>query len=259
MTDKSRALSATSRERRVSRTFVTLADSLVGDFEIAEFLDLLTTRTAELLSVGASGVILRAPDGNLEVLSSTSRQADLLEQFAVQVDSGPCIDCVRTGMPVSCADLATDGPRWPRFTAAARECGFSSAHAIPMRLRKEVIGVLSLLGTEPGALDDERLALGQALADVATIAILQHRAIEHGQQLSTQLQTALDSRVVIEQAKGILAQHGSLTMDEAFTALRDHARSHSQRLATLATSVIAGETDLDTIRIPGPRRGERRP
>ncbi|GLW89674.1 GAF and ANTAR domain-containing protein [Actinokineospora globicatena] len=253
MPDHSPRADAPTREQRVSRTFVALADSLVDEFDIAEFLDLLTTGAVDLLSVTAAGVILRAPGGGLEVLSSTSRQADLLEQFAVQVDDGPCIDCVRTGVAVTCADLGTDGWRWPRYTAGAQECGFRCAHAIPMRLRGETIGVLSLLGTEPGALDDERLELGQALADVTTIAILQHRAIELGDQLSTQLRTALDSRVVIEQAKGILAQRGALSMDESFAALRGYARSHSQRLAAVAGAVVAGTADLDAILIPGPR------
>ncbi|GAA3001100.1 GAF and ANTAR domain-containing protein [Actinokineospora diospyrosa] len=257
MPDRPHTAGAPTREQRVSRTFVALADSLVADFDIAEFLDLLTTGAVDLLSVAAAGVILRGPDGHLEVLSSTSRQADLLEQFAVQADNGPCIDCVRTGMPVTCADLEVQGKRWPRYTAGAQACGFRCAHAVPMRLRGQTIGVLSLLGTEPGALDEERLGLGQALADVATIAILQHRAVEHGDRLSTQLQTALDSRIVIEQAKGILAQRGTLTMDESFTALRGYARAHGQRLAVVASSVVAGSADLDAILIPGPRGSDR--
>ncbi|SES47833.1 GAF and ANTAR domain-containing protein [Actinokineospora terrae] len=247
MPDTSDTTDVATRERRISRTFVALADTLVDDFDIAEFLDLLTTRTVELLSVAAAGVILLAPDGKLEVLSSTSRNADLLEQFAVEVDSGPCIECVRTGTPVTYADLETGARRWPRFAAAAAECGFRGAHAVPMRLRGQTIGALSLLGAEPGALDGDQVGLGQALADVATIAILQQRSIEVNDRLTTQLQTALDSRVVIEQAKGVLAERGGLTMDEAFSALRGQARAQRQRLVDLARAVVTGAADFDAV------------
>ncbi|GLZ38059.1 GAF and ANTAR domain-containing protein [Actinokineospora sp. NBRC 105648] len=250
MPDTSDAVAAPAREQRISRTFVALADSLVDDFDIAEFLDVLTERAVELLSVTAAGVILLAPDGRLEVLSSTSRRADLLEQFAVEINDGPCVECTRRGVPVTCADLEVEARRWPRFAAAARECGFRAAHALPMRLRKQTIGALSLLGAQPGSLEGDQLGLGQALADVATIAILQQRSIEHGDRLSSQLQTALNTRVVIEQAKGVLAQRAALSMDEAFALLRGHARARSQRLVDLATAVVANTADLDSITLP---------
>ena len=238
---------ASARESLVSRTFVALADSLVADFDLADVLDMLVHRATELLAVSAAGVILVAPGGTLEVLASSSQRAQLLALFAAQTQGGPCVDCVRGGTPVSCADLEVDAQRWPRFAAAAHECGFRAVHALPMRLREQIIGALTLLGTEPGALDDDRVRLAQALADVATIAILQHRAIEQAQRVTGQLQIALNTRVAIEQAKGVLAERGGVSVDEAFIRLRDFARAHNQRLTELAQAVTAGTVDLHTI------------
>ncbi|WIX82893.1 GAF and ANTAR domain-containing protein [Amycolatopsis carbonis] len=235
------------RLRRVSRTFVRLADTLVADFDIADFLHLLTEHCVDLLGVSAAGVILLDADGNLQVAASSSQRAELLELFAVQADDGPCIDCVRSGAPMSCTDLAAETQRWPKFTAAAAECRFRAAQALPMRLRDQVIGGLTLLNAEPGGADRADIELGQALADVATIGILQQRTIARGDQLTDQLQTALNSRVVIEQAKGALAQHGRVLMDEAFTRLRGYARSRHLRLTDLARAVGDGTADLAAI------------
>ncbi|WP_051790959.1 GAF and ANTAR domain-containing protein [Amycolatopsis jejuensis] len=237
------------RERRVSRTFVSLADTLVADFDISDFLNTLTEQCIDLLGVSAVGVILRDPDGGLHVAATSSQRAELLELFAVQTDDGPCVDCVTSGAPVSCADLRAEAHRWPRFTAAAHECGFRSAQALPMRLREEVIGVVTLLGTEPGGADRDDVELAQALAAVATIGILQQRTIERGDRLAGQLQIALTSRVVIEQAKGMLAEHGAVSMDEAFAQLRGYARAHHQRLTDLAREVAEGTADLAAILI----------
>lgn len=235
------------RLRRVSRTFVSLADTLVADFDIADFLHLLTEHCVDLLGVSAAGVILLNADGNLQVAASPSQRAELLELFAVQADDGPGVDCVRSGSPMSCMDLLAETQRWPKFTAAAAECGFRAAQALPMRLRDQVVGALTLLNTEPGGADCEDVELGQALADVATIGILQQRTIARGDQLTDQLQTALNSRVVIEQAKGALAQHGRVSMDEAFTRLRGYARSHHLRLTDLARAVGNGTVNLTVI------------
>jgi GAF domain-containing protein len=243
------ATAARTREQQVSRAFVALADTLAADFDIADFLDMLVERTTELLAVSAAAVILVGTGDKLEVLASSSQRAELLELFAVQTEGGPCIDCIRTGDPVTCTDLKSRPRRWLRFADAAQECGFRAVHAVPMRLREQTIGVLTLLGTDPGALDDDHLRLGQAMADVATIAILQHRAIEQSERVTGELQTALNTRVVIEQAKGILAERGGLSTDEAFTRLRDYARAHNLRLTELASAVTAGTTDLDTILI----------
>lgn len=241
------ATADSARESLVSRTFVALADTLVADFDIADLLDMLVERATDLLAVSAAAVMLLNPQGTLEVLASSSPRARLLELFVAQTKDGPCVDCVRSGAPVIYADIESQAPRWPRFAAAASECGFHAVHALPMRLREQTIGVLTLLGTEPVALNDDHVRLGQALADVATIAILQHRALEHSDRVSGQLQIALNTRVVIEQAKGVLAERGGVSMDEAFTRLRDYARSHNQRLAELAGAVISGTADLNAL------------
>ncbi|UOZ04907.1 GAF and ANTAR domain-containing protein [Amycolatopsis sp. WQ 127309] len=236
-----------SRLRTVSRTFVSLADTLVADFDVADFLNMLTEQCTDLLDVSAAGVILRDADGSLRVAATSSQRAELLELFAVQTDDGPCLDCVRSGAPVSCTDLPAEARRWPRFTAAAAECGFRAVQALPMRLRDQVVGALTLLNTEAVGAGPEEIELGQALADVATIGILQQRNIERGDQLTEQLQTALTSRVVIEQAKGILAEHGAVSVDEAFTRLRGFARARHLRLTDLARAVAGGNVDLAAI------------
>jgi GAF domain-containing protein len=235
------------RERRVSRTFVRLADTLVADFDVADFLTMLVEQCVDLLEVSAVAVLLLHPDSGLQVAATSSQRAQLLELFAVETDDGPCIDCARTAVPVPCADLRDETHRWPRFVAAAHECGFRAAHALPMRLRDQVVGVLTLLSSEPGGVDRDSTDLGQALADVATIGILQQRTIERGGQLAEQLQTALNSRILIEQAKGILAEHGTVSMDEAFTQLRGYARAHQRRLTDLARAVTEGTVDLTAI------------
>jgi GAF domain-containing protein len=243
---------AVDRQQRLSRTFVALADTLVADFDINDFLTMLAEETTELLDVAAVGVILRAHDGALRVAATSAHRAELLELFAVQTHDGPCIDCVESGQAVAVADLSTHRSRWPRFTAAAHECGYRSAYALPLRLRDDTVGALTLLNTAPGGVDDERTQLAQALADVATIGILQNRAVRHAGQLAEQLENALSSRVIIEQAKGILAERGRLGMDEAFARLRNHARRHGHRLTALATSVVDGDVNLDDVlRTPG--------
>ncbi|HWO62081.1 MAG TPA: GAF and ANTAR domain-containing protein [Umezawaea sp.] len=239
--------SSSGRERVVSRTFVALADTLVADFDIADFLDVLTRSCVDLLEVSAAGVILIDPSGGLRVVSTSSQRAELLEMFAVQTEDGPCVECARGGHPTACADLASGGQRWPRFAAGAHECGYRAVQALPMRLRHQTVGVLSLLNTQPGALDDDHVQLGQALADVATIGILQHRTIRQADQVADQLQTALTSRVAIEQARGVLAERGNLSMDDAFARLRGFARANNRPLTPLAMAVVDGTADLDAI------------
>ncbi|GAA2660545.1 MULTISPECIES: GAF and ANTAR domain-containing protein [Actinosynnema] len=242
-----RAEAASDREVRVARAFVRLADTLVADFDVAEFLHMLTEQCVELLDSTAAGVVLVDRWSVPHVTASSSQEAELLELFAVQADDGPCIDCVRSQTPVSCPDLREATTRWPRFTAAAHECGFRSAHALPLRLREHAVGAITLLNTQPGDLSQDVLQLGQALADVATIGILQQRAIEHADQLSGQLQTALGSRIVIEQAKGILAVWGEIPLDVAFSRLRGYARAHHHRLTDLAHAVTTGVADRAAI------------
>ena len=226
-------------EVELADVLVELADTLVDDFDVIDFLHVLTQRCVQLLDVSAAGLLLTNAEGALQVVAASSERTRLLELFQLQTDQGPCVDCFRTGTPVSVADLASAG-RWPRFTAAAAEVGFAAVHAVPMRLRQEVIGALNFFGIDPGALDARKLRMGQALADVATIGLLQQRAIHRRDVLSEQLQAALNSRVTIEQAKGVLAERLQVDMDRAFEILRSHSRNHNRRLSDLALAVVEG-------------------
>ncbi|MBP2471552.1 transcriptional regulator with GAF, ATPase, and Fis domain [Crossiella equi] len=238
----------TLREHRVARAFVTLADTLVDEFDLSEFLHMLVEHCVDLLDIGAAGVLLTDQRGGIRVAAASSERAQLLELFAADTQGGPCVECVLTGRPVASTDLAADAARWPRFAVAAQECGFAATHALPMRLRRDVIGALSLLGTTPGSVDPVAAGLGQALADVATIGILQQRTIGQAEAVAEQLQTALNSRVIIEQAKGMLAAHsGTLTPEEAFTALRGYARARRGSLSETARHVIEGAADIAAI------------
>jgi GAF domain-containing protein len=225
---------------RFVSTLVELADTLVADFDVVELLSLLADRCVEVLDVGAAGLMLVAPDGDLRVMASSSEAMRVLELFELQAHEGPCLDCYRSGRPVVNQDLATVNGRWPRFAPEALAAGFRSVHALPMRLRGSVIGALNLFHAEAGEMTSPDVEAAQALADVATIAILQHRATLEAQVVNEQLLHALNSRVVIEQAKGMVAERAGLDMEQAFTALRTYARSHNMRLVDVAEAVIGG-------------------
>jgi GAF domain-containing protein len=230
-------------EAELVDVFVEMADTLVDDFDVIDFLHLMTERCVQLLGVSAAGLLLTSGQGTLQVVAASSERTRLLELFQLQTDQGPCVDCFHTGQPVSVADLPSAG-RWPRFTAAAAEVGFAAVHAVPMRLRSEVIGALNFFDSQPGALGPEKLRIGQALADVATIGLLQQRAIRQRDVLTEQLQSALNSRVLIEQAKGVLAERLHLDVADAFILLRSGARSHNRRLSELAQSIVDGSEQL---------------
>jgi GAF domain-containing protein len=229
-----------SREALLARTFVELADTLVADFDVVELLVLLTDGCVDVLDVGAAGLMLAAPEGDLRVMASSSEAMRVLELFELQSQEGPCLDCYRTGQPVVNQDLARVNGRWPRFAPEALAAGFHSVHALPMRLRGTVIGALNLFHIEPGEMRQADVVAAQAMADVATIGVLQHRAALEAQVLNEQLNHALNSRIVIEQAKGIIAERESLNMEQAFSALRNHARGHNLRLVDVAGDVIDG-------------------
>ena len=223
----------------LSETFVELTDTMVADFDIIDFLHVLTSRSVELLDVSAAGLLLADPRGELRVVAASSEAARLLELFQLQSDQGPCLDCFRSGQPVACIDLSAD-PRWPRFAQQAGQAGFSAVQALPMRLRDQVIGALNLFRGTVGAFDPEVVHVGQALADVATISLLHDRSMRRTDTLNEQLQTALNSRVVIEQAKGKLAERLGIDVNQAFTLLRDQARNRNQRLSDLARAFVDG-------------------
>jgi GAF domain-containing protein len=224
----------------LSDAFVELADTMVADFDVIDFLHQLTQRSVQLLDASAAGVLLADPRGELRLVAASTEAARVLELFQLQNDQGPCLDCFRAGHPVAAPDLTAAGQIWPQFAAAAREAGFNAVQALPMRLRAQIIGALNLFRATPGAFSHQDLRVGQALADVATIALLQQRSTRRTEILNEQLQGALNSRVVIEQAKGKLAERAGLDMDQAFTVLRDYARARNLRLADLARAFIDG-------------------
>lgn len=246
-----------SREQLLIEAFVGLADTLVDDYDIIDLLDRLVSYSVELLSAEAAGILLADQHGTLRVLASSNEESQMVEMLQLQAEQGPCVDCFHTVAPVSVPDLAEATGRWPRFVAALQDGAYRSVHALPMRLRGEAVGGLNLFHRQPGALPDADLKLGQALADVATIGILQERAIRRGEIFTEQLQTALNSRVIIEQAKGVLAERGNLSMDAAFDRLRGHARGHNLRLSELAHRVVDGDLPLDDML--GPPTTQRAP
>ena len=191
--------------------------------------------------------MLATPDGELTLMTATSEAMQLVELFELQSQEGPCQDCFRTGQPVVNQDLTSNDRRWPRFAAVAVGAGFFAADAIPMRLRTQVIGAVNLFRSSTGSLSDDDVAAARALADIATIAILQHRATLDTRLVNQQLSEALASRIVIEQAKGMIAERHGRPVDAAFAALRHHARGHNQRLAEVARGVVSGTMDLDVL------------
>lgn len=228
-----------SDPKRLTEVFVELADSLVSDFDVVEFLTTLADRSAEVLSADGAGVIVRDDVGELRFVASSDDSSTVLELFELQRSEGPCLDCVRTGQPIVNQSMVGPGP-WPAFRAKAVEEGFVMAHALPMRLRGDVVGAVNVFTTKSVPLSDDALAVGQALADIATISLLQERSRRTALVLNEQLQTALSSRIAIEQAKGVVAERRGVDMRNAFNMLRSYARGHGLLLATVAQSVVDG-------------------
>jgi hypothetical protein len=226
------------RETLLARTFVDVADTLVADFDVVDFLTVLTTRCVELFDLSEAGLFLADPPGALHVAASSSHNGHAQELLEVQQTDGPSLDSYRSGQMVRCEDLSAALDRWPEFAPRAVASGRVSVYALPMHLRSDVIGSLNLLRADPGSLPNADLVAAQALADVATIGILQHRAAEEHRLLAEQLMYALDSRIAVEQAKGLLAEQGRLDMEQAFTSLRQYARDTNRRLVDVAHAVI---------------------
>lgn len=230
------------REQVLAATFVALADTLVDDFDIVDLLEQLVAKCLELLGVTAAGLLLLDQHGHLVVVASSSEEARLLEIFQIQNNEGPCLECVRTGLAVTSERLEAARDRWPQFVPAATRAGYRSVAAVPMRLRTQIIGALNLFSEGEGAIGDQDKSLARALADVATIGILQQRSVHQGRVLTDQLQHALNSRVVVEQAKGILAERHNLSVTDAYERLRRHARDHNLKVSELAGRLVQGES-----------------
>jgi len=240
-----------SRER-LAEVFVEVADTLVDDFDLIEFLHTVCTRAAELTGTTAAGLLLADGRGRLRFMAASDEQAQVLELF--QHQHGPCRDAFTTAAPVVDADLRRAARRWPAFAPHATRLGYRSVHAVPLRLRGRVIGALTLFGARTGRLDPDDVTAVQALADIATIGLLQEQAIHRAETLTRQLQRALDSRVLIEQAKGALAHTHGIDVDAAFVLLRDHARTHGRPIDDVAGAVV---THPDSV--PGLARRRRDP
>lgn len=223
---------------KLAAVFVEVADTLVADFDIVDFLQMVTKRSADMTRAEAAGLVLANERNQLQFMAASQDSVKLLELFQLQTEEGPCLDCFRYGVAVSNADLARAGDRWPRFAPEAVRAGYRAVHAFPLRHRNKVIGALNLFSTSEGRMDADDGKVIQALADVATIGLLQRRAIAQGEILTEQLQVALRSRVTIEQAKGALARMRGVSVEEAFTIMRTHARRNHLRLTDVALAVI---------------------
>jgi GAF domain-containing protein len=237
-------MTAVSAER-LATIFVEVADTLVEEFDLIDFLHMLTDRAAGLVGAAAVGLLLTDGNGRLQFMAGSDENVKLLELFQLQTHEGPCLDAYKTGQPAINVDLRQAGSRWPLFAPKATAAGFQSVHAFPLRLRSQIIGALNVFGsTEGGGFDDTDVPIMQALADVAAIALLQERAVRRGELLSEQLQGALNSRIVIEQAKGVVAQAHRISVDEAFLRLRTHARNTNSKLIDLAHLIVSEPESL---------------
>lgn len=233
---------ATVSAERLAAVFVEVCDTLVSEFDVIEFLQMVTSRTAELIDAAAVGLLLADQHGELQFMAASDEATTLLELFQVQTEEGPCLEAFRTCAPVLIPDLAVAAGRWPQFAPRAVEAGFRSVHAVPMHLRDHVIGAMNLFSTKTGGMEPNELVIVQALADTATIGLMQERAIRRGEMLTEQLHAALNSRIVIEQAKGALARIHGVDVDEAFRLMRGYARRTNQRLGVVATYVVTAPT-----------------
>jgi GAF domain-containing protein len=251
MTDQPASRSRTRQDHRsslLSERFVTLADSLVADYDVVELLQVLVQSCVELLDVDQGGLLLADQRGNLQVVAASSEATRLVELLQLQSEEGPCLECVATSRPLRIPDLSSQQERWPTFVRAAVTAGFSAVHAVPLRLRNETIGGLNLFSTSARPpLGEDEIRIAQALADVATIGILQQRSMSRASLLAEQLQAALNSRIVVEQAKGVLAERGDLDMETAFARLRGYARARNERLSDVATSVVKEKLSADSV------------
>jgi transcriptional regulator with GAF, ATPase, and Fis domain len=235
------------REQRLAEVFVELADTLVDEFDVVDLLQTLTERCVELVDTDAAGLMLDDQRGTLRLIAHTHESARLLELFELQQQEGPCLECFATGQVIANIDLATATDRWPVFAQAARDVGFGTSHAVPLRLRRQTIGALNLFTTGRRQLSEDHLAVAQGLADIATIGLLHARAVRDQVTLSEQLQSALQSRILIEQAKGVLSAQAGTSVAAAFILMRTHARRTGQPLTTLARAVIDGQLDAGAL------------
>ncbi len=231
-------MTVNEREAEIIRTFATLADSLVAGFDSVDLLQTLVERSASLLDATDAGILLADGTGRLEVVASTDERSQLVELMQLGHGGGPCVECFTTGLTIAIPDISEVDDRWPQFRSAALAQGFHALHAVPLRLREKTIGSLNLFREQSGELGEFDIVAAQALADVATISILQERAVRESDVVTEQLQRALDSRVTIEQAKGVIAYVNQVSVDEAFRLIRAHARDHRRGIVDVAGDIV---------------------
>lgn len=236
-----------TREQRIIETFVELANTMVEEFDVVEFLHRLAARCVELLDCTEVGLLLVDAGGELRVMASSSERSEALDLLQSQNEQGPCFECYHTGEPVFSEDLTADAGRWPIFAPMAVDKGFRSVQAVPMRVRGETVGALNLFRAAVGHMAESDMPLGQGMADIAAVALLQERAVREARSVVEQLQGALSSRVIIEQAKGVLAERADIGVDAAFARLRAHARTHNRRLSDVARELIDGDLDAGAL------------
>ncbi|MBX0299838.1 GAF and ANTAR domain-containing protein [Cryobacterium sp. 1639] len=234
----------TTHTEQLFDAFATLADTLVVGYDVLDLLQSLVEYCHDLLDVDSAGILLMNETGDLEVVASTSEANTLVEIMQLDANAGPCLESFTTRTVVSVPDIDVDVDRWPDFSRTASAQGIHSVYAIPLRLRETTIGTLNLMRNERGELGRHDIRAAQALADVATIGILQERTIRDASTIRDQLQQALSSRIVIEQAKGVIAETHQLSMDAAFERIRGHARAQQMSLSVVARQLVAGELRL---------------
>jgi GAF domain-containing protein len=234
--------------QRLATIFVEVADTLVDEFDLIDFLHMLTDRAASLVDAAAVGIVLADPRGTLEFMAGSNENVKLLELFQLQNHEGPCLEAFQTAHAVINVDLGAAAGRWPKFAPRATALGFHAVHAFPLRLRQQVIGAMNVFGaTKGGDFGDTDVTIMQALADVASIALIQERAIRRGEVLTEQLHGALNSRVIIEQAKGAVAQARGISVDDAFASIRSYARSNNQSLTAVAHAIVANPATAEQL------------
>jgi hypothetical protein len=245
-----------AREDVLARTLIQLADTMGEDFDLLDILVLLVDRCVELLGISAAGVMLVAPEGGMRLAAASNDEARVLELLEIQAQQGPCLDSFRSGAAIVNANLRTADQRWPSFSPVAIAAGFRTVHAFPMRWREVALGAVNLFDTSSRALTDPDLLAGQALADMASLTILQYRAISDVRSSNENLSRTLGNRLQIEQAKGVLAERTGIEMEEAFAAMRNHARNHNLRLVEVAARIIDGSLSDAALDQPSSRRDE---
>lgn len=237
-------MTAITREARLLQTFAMLADTLVDDYDVVDLLQSLVDACRDLLDTTAAGILLADRGGELELVASTSEASRIVELMQLGARDGPCIECYRTGQAISVPSIYEAPVEWAAFRDSALGQGFASAEAIPLRLRDATIGTLNLLRSEEGPVEEADMVAARAFADVATIGILHERSLRESEVLSEQLQLALNSRVVIEQAKGVVSFTNGVPVDEAFDLIRAYARRHQLPLRDVASRLVRRELQL---------------